>query len=134
MRTIEDHKSNIIEFCTRFHLEFKEEGEVGFGRKCVGILHGDNYVDYNPMKHPDYEYIAEFKDERLYDIAPEDAYHKHNCIAVLGSGDEAIVQLSEWVDALNELGVTVERYSTGAEGIQAMITGYYGYAVKVLSE
>ena len=131
MRTIQGCFDNIQEFANKHKLIFDPEGECGFGRECVGLLHGDNYVDYNPTDSVNYDYIEGFYDERLNEIAPEDAYHNHNCLAVLGRGDNAIRQLSDWVDKLKELGVTVESYPTGATGIQSMISGVIGRAVKI---
>src|SRR5574343_1219712 len=100
MKTIEEHKKNIQEFANRFKLIFEDDGEVGFGRKCVGLTNGNNYVDYNPTQFPDYDYVEEFYDKRLFDIIPENAYHKYNCLAVLGNDESSIIQLSEWVDKL----------------------------------
>lgn len=130
-KTIEECKANIQEFANRFKLIFEDEGEAGFGRECVGITNGNNWVDYNPTSYPDYENIEEFYDERFYSICPPDAYHKHTCLAVLGRGDGAIRQLSDWVDKLNELGVVVEEYKTGATGAQAMFSGLTGNAIKI---
>ena len=56
------------------------EGECGFGHECVGILLSESYPDY------DYEVWI-----------PEDAYHKHPCVAVLGRGENAESQLFFWL-------------------------------------
>lgn len=130
-KTIEECKLNIQEFANKHKLIFEDEGECGFGRECVGLLSGSNYVDYNPTNSVDYNYIEEFYDKRFYEITPENAYHKHDCIAVLGRGDDAIRELSDWVDRLNEIGVKVEKYPTGATGLQAMISGVYGNAIRL---
>lgn len=69
-------------------------GSCGFGRECVGISRDGTY--------PDYEWYSE---DGLYNRAdsngnvwiPEDAYHKHPCVAVLGRGEKAEAQLYEWV-------------------------------------
>ncbi len=108
-------------------------GEVGFGRACVGFLHGDKYVDYNPIRMGgDYDRLPGFDDERIAEAAPADAYHKHQCLAVLvdTDRDKAIAQLTEWVDAMNEIGVEIVRYATGAVGMQAMVSGTHGMAVR----
>ena len=131
MKTIEEHKVNIQEFANRFKLIFEDDGEVGFGRKCVGLTNGSNYVDYNPTQYPNYDYVEEFYDERLFDIVPENAYHKHNCLAVLGNEETSIIQLSEWIDKLKELGAVVEKYKTGATGIQSLLSGTENYAIKL---
>lgn len=131
MKTIEECRANIQEFANRFKLIFEDEGECGFGRECVGLTNGTNYVDYNPMCYSNDDYVKEFYDERLYDIAPEKAYHKHDCLAVLGRDEDSIRQLSDWIDKLNELGATVERYQTGATGLQSFISGYENHAIKI---
>lgn len=130
-RTIEEHKLNIQEFANRFKLIFEEEGECGFGRECVGLMKGSNYVDYNPINNASCDYVKGFYNEKLYEIVPKNAYHKHNCLAVLGRGESSIIELSEWVDKLNKLGAVVERYATGATGIQAMLSGTHNYAVRI---
>jgi hypothetical protein len=129
LKTTEECKLNIQNFANKHSLIFEEEGECGFGRECVGLLKKSNYVEYNPFE--DHGYVEGFYDERFYDICPPDAYHKHNCLAVLGRGDDAIRQLSDWVDKLNEIGVSVEKYKTGATGLQSLISGEFGYAVRV---
>ena len=131
MKTIKEYKANIQEFANRFKLIFEDDGEVGFGRKCVGLTNGNNYVDYNPTQFPNYDYVEEFYDERLFDIVPENAYHKHNCLAVLGNEETSIIQLSEWIDKLKELGAVVEKYKTGATGIQVLLSGTENYAIKL---
>lgn len=131
MKTIEQCKENIQEFANRFKLIFEDEGECGFGRECVGLTNGNNYVDYNPTSADSFNYIEGFFDERFFNIIPPDAYHKHNCLAVLGRGDDAIRQLSDWVDKLNELGAVVETYETGATGLQALISGVTNKAIKI---
>ena len=52
-------------------------------------------------------------------------------MAVLGRGEKSIRQLADWVDKLNEMGAVVEKYATGATGLQAMISGTHNYAVRV---
>lgn len=65
------------------------EGECGFGRECVGITCQGNYVDYDPDCGVP---------------CPEDAYHKHECIAVLGRDQNAICQLHDWCKAFEAAG------------------------------
>lgn len=126
------NEKNIQEFANQHKLIFEDEGECGFGRECVGLIDKrGSWVDYNPCSHPNYEPIEELNDERLDDITPADAYHKHDCVAVLGRGDEAIKQLSEWVDELKKLNVELVEYKTGADGIQALMSGVIGYAFKI---
>jgi len=130
-KTINECISNIQQFADTHNIKFEQDGEVGFGRECVGLMKGSNYIDYCPINMETYGDLPELYDERLLKIAPNNAYHKHDCLAVLGRDEEAIRQLSDWVDKLKELNVSIEEYSTGATGLQAMISGSKGYAVKV---
>lgn len=50
--------------CERFAVDhkviFDDEGEVGFGRECVGFRDGGKYIDHNPCTSGgDYEPIKE---------------------------------------------------------------------------
>lgn len=135
MKTIEECKENIESFAnelsTEHELKCIFEGEVGFGRECVGIVsaESENYIAFNPLNRNDYNYIPEYFDPRLQEIAPEDAYHKYDCICVLGRDEDSIRQLDKWCDALRELEVELVCYKNGDSGIQAMITGAYTFTV-----
>ncbi len=109
------------------------QGECGFGRPCVGFTHGGNWVDYKPLTMGgDYTPVPGFEDDQIQSSAPPDAYHKHQCLAVLIETDreKAIAQLGDWVDAMNTIGVEMVDYRTGATGIQAMMTPPIGMAVR----
>ena len=83
------------------------EGEVGFGRECVGIICGTAYPDWEKWDG-DGEY--EPADERVAPPAEaHDAYHKHPCLCILGRGPEAIAQLHAWVRKLDANGAVVVR-------------------------
>lgn len=129
--SLDDCKKNIWEFANRFKVVFEDKGECGFGRECVGLTNGNNWVAYNPSRSMTFEYIEKYYNEKLYDIIPEDAYHKDSCMAVLGRGYEAIIQLSEWIDKLKELGAVIEEYETGAEGLQVFFSGIISTVVYV---
>lgn len=120
------------EFATKHKLVFEDEGEAGFGRECVGLIKGTNWLDYNPMDMDTYDVIDGMDCQKACDLAPEDAYHKHECFAVLGRGKEAISQLATWVRDLEKEGeLEVVQYNTGATGMQAMLTGVYGHALVI---
>jgi hypothetical protein len=91
--THEERVAHIQAFANKHKIVMQLEGEVGFGRACVGLLHGDSYIDYNPYVYPDFEPVTEFHDERLFDCVPERAYHKHQCVAVLGHDEESVKQV-----------------------------------------
>ena len=122
-------------FADKHGISLVTKGECGFGRPCVGFTKGSNYIDYCPLNMSTYEPIEDLDDERLY--APEgvNAYHKHNCLAVLvedDNYDQALQELSDWVDNLTSQGeVEVVCYRTGASGLQAMVSGSTGYALKI---
>lgn len=70
------------------------EGECGIGRECVGVLYGGNYPDYQDWSGNGLRsWSANFPDV----WTPEDAYHKHPCVAVLGRGEAAEDQLYRWL-------------------------------------
>jgi len=133
MNDVKSRVAVIQEFANKHKLVFEDEGECGMGRECVGLIRNNSWVSFNPIDSVNYDYIDGFYSDKFYDISPEDAYHKHDCLAVLGRGEKAINQLAEWVEKLNELNVTVESYATGATGFQAMLSGVTGLAVKLPS-
>lgn len=81
--------------------DFKLEltGEVGFGRPCVGITKDGSYPDYHW-----YDQAFDPIDDNGDVWKPEDAYHKHPCVAVLGQGEKAEAQLYQWLRWLDSNG------------------------------
>jgi hypothetical protein len=127
--------------CENFAIEhkviFDDEGECGFGRPCVGFRDG-SWIAHNPDKMKpsewghDYHPIDDLKCDACLPPEGVDAYHKHDCLAVLGRGDDAITQLAEWVVYMQSQGrVEIVSYETGATGLQAMLSGVVGRAVMV---
>lgn len=117
-------RKNIRNFANQHKIIFDDKGECGIGRECVGLRDGNHWIDYNPWNQSTCENIEKYFDQRLEDIKPPDAYDKHDCIAVLGRGDKAIKQLSDWVDKLRELNVNLVDVETGARGIQILFSGF----------
>ena len=76
-------------------------GTVGIGRDCVGIEVGDTYVDTADVKWGGDLFAGDWWE-------PEDSYHKHDCLSVLGHGDEPLRQLYDWVKWIDEHGYKVE--------------------------
>lgn len=131
--TVEVAREEIQKFANKHKLIFEDKGEVGFGRPCVGLTYGNNYLNYNPMRHPDYKTVPGFEGEWLPKEGVPDAYHKHDCVAVLVSSDnydEAIIQLGRWVRYLEAYGVEVAEFKTGATGIQVLLSGVTGKALR----
>lgn len=73
-------------------------GEIGFGRPCVGITFEGGYLDFAWTWSEHTESVVAFEE-----AMPEDAYHKHPCLAVLVHNedyDEALAQLYKWYEFL----------------------------------
>ena len=84
-------------YCADNDLTLTLEGECGFGRECVGVLLDGSYPDY---KWYDFESGEEDDNGEVW--TPDDAYHKHPCVAVLGRGEKAEDQLYEWLKWFND--------------------------------
>ena len=94
----------LTEWASRYGATLQINGQVGFGRPCVGVLKGGHYVD-----------TADVKGREAYQPGgdwwePEDSYHKHDCLAVLNHDDDtaALRQLYEWVKWLDGHGYGIE--------------------------
>ena len=95
----------LTEWAARYRCSLQLNGEVGFGRDCVGILKDSHYIDTADIKG---ETAYNFNSEPYSWWEPEDSYHKHDRLAVLGHGDEPLAQLYEWVKWLDGHGYGVE--------------------------
>lgn len=84
-----------------FQLEL--DGEVGFGRECVGILTEGQYPEYL-WYNDNYDRIDGNGDV----WTPPDAYHKGPYVAVLGTSDDSINQLYQWLQWFDQNGFTKE--------------------------
>ena len=105
------------------------EGNCGIGRECVGILRGHNYPDYEWRDKETWDRI----DENGEVWCPEDAYHKHECVAVLGRGQKAEEQLYDWLKWFDDNGFVVEehpREMTGMSQLEIILHG--AYAVRMV--
>ena len=62
----EKHIENIDNFAKEHGVFFKQKGECGFGRPCVGLLSSEegNYVDYNPTSDV-YDDEVGVRDDRI---------------------------------------------------------------------
>ena len=81
-------------WCKKQNLKLILEGECGFGRECVGVSSGDENETYPDYEWHDEDYNRVDKNGDIW--TPDDAYHKHPCVAVLGRGQNAVHQLYEW--------------------------------------
>lgn len=92
----------ITEWAARYRCSLQLNGEVGFGRDCVGVLNEGTYIDLEEVKGREaYQPGGEW-------WQPGDAYHEHDCLAVLGHDDDALAQLYAWVKWLDGHGYGVE--------------------------
>jgi len=82
----------MLKYCKRNNVTLELQGECGLGRECVGIITHDTFPDYW-WTNDEYERLDNNGDVWV----PENAYHKHPCVAVLGRGEEAEAQLYEWL-------------------------------------
>lgn len=116
-----DHVLFLTEWATRNGAVVTFTGECGFGRECVGVMIGNAYLDYSHL----YDLFG--RDETKWALwwAPEDAYHKHDCMAVLGRGPAAVEQLYQWAKFLDEHNWTVSSESRQpTHVVDAMLNGY----------
>lgn len=115
-KTLQESMVIIKAFADRFGLTFEKWGTIGFGRKCVGFTLNSYYVEYNPINFYDksqsdfMDFVKELYDERFYEIAPLNADSKSSCLAVMGWGIDSIIELSNWIEKLNEINVIVVKY------------------------
>jgi hypothetical protein len=102
-------------------------GEIGFGRPCVGILYGENYLDYSLHNEDTYEMTAEHK--VAIKEAPENAYHKGDYLAVLNRGgndyeevpEDTIKDLDTWVGHIIKAGYKVIDHRESENSIGALM-------------
>ena len=102
-----DEVAFLRDWADRNKARFEPEGQIGFGRECVGILaRNDSYPawEYDGIDGVTPDWVTA-------DAAPpnevRDAYHKGPYLAVLGRGDDAVHQLYLWVRQLDERGITI---------------------------
>jgi hypothetical protein len=128
--TLEEAIKICQDFANKHKIIFEDEGECGFGRECVGFMKG-GWISYNPIRDDNYTiYPVGDNPDLLPPDNVTDAYHKYDCLAILGRGEKAIIQLAKWVKHLESKGnPKIVQYETGATGIQAMVTGVLNYAI-----
>jgi hypothetical protein len=78
-------------------------GEVGFGRSCVGVLWRTSYVD-TPGSGFNAHGPCFGSDSIGGPPNGVDAYHKHDCLCVLGTDERAIDGLLTWVEKIRANG------------------------------
>lgn len=125
-----------IDFALKHNLTFTEEGECEFFWDCVGFLDetGHSYVDHNPISYKTYEIMPVYECGDAWPPEGIDAYHKHDCLVVLGRGEEPTVGLAKWVKKLESAGeVKIVKYrKEGGKGI-VLLTGV-GFTIMINNE
>lgn len=125
-------------FAKKHGIFLVRKGEVGFGRPCVGFISSDEsaYVDYNACVYPDFNPAFPNDDQYSPPREVEDAYHKHDCLAVLVYGDDynkALHQLLIWVRDIENRNGYVVKYRNYATGFKQLLVGDYGITFRFLN-
>lgn len=135
--TTADECRYLAAWAERYGARLQTKGECGFGRECVGVVHGTTYPYYRAYGAWDGEDVP-LVHECVEAEPPRevtDAYHKSDCLAVLGSGPEAIHQLWLWVQHLERQGIgIVVRPRVVTDMIDLMIHGHEHPLLMALSE
>ncbi len=110
-RSMKEVIKKLNDFAIRHKVILQENGTCGFGRPCVGFELSDCYIDFNPNDCEDKipknkktreGYIKEFYCEDFFAPKGVEAYHKHDCLAVLfyeeSGREEALRQLLQWIE------------------------------------
>lgn len=92
-----DMISWMVHWCKNEGLILNLNGEVGFMRPCVGVISDSNYPEY--MWY-DGSFVRIDSNGDVW--VPARAYHKHPCVAVLGTDDESVKQLYTWLRWFDE--------------------------------
>jgi hypothetical protein len=109
--------------------ELQLQGQVGFGRECVGITISGAYPDCIWF---DDEFNRLDQNGDIWE--PEDAYEKHSCVAVIGRGEKAESQLYDWLRWFDANGFVVEtgmvKDNEGSHSLYTFLYGWYSRMVK----
>lgn len=152
MGVMDSMVTTLEQFADEHGVTLNVRGECGFGRPCVGFGRDGQWIDYNPRSAAlGWDVVPGFEDMRVRPSVRgvPDAYHKHECMAVLvqegecceidGANepcsthyDAAVTQLWTWVNDLLTIaeGVEVVQYDTGHVGLQALLSGERAWAIR----
>jgi len=93
----------MMEFAKKNNAIINLNTSCGLGRPCVGLVVDESFPDYEWFGN-DWERI----DPNGEVWIPEHAYHKHPCVAVLGTGEAAEEELYEWLKWFDDNNFIVE--------------------------
>lgn len=113
-------------WCAKNGFALELQGSCGFGRDCVGILRDGKFPDYQWYDMETFTRLDKNGDVWI----PPDAYHKHECVAVLGHGEAAESQLYDWLKWFDDNGFVLEHGSQQVDprlGAIAYIMGMHHY-------
>lgn len=114
-------------WCAKNNLKLELAGSCGIGRDCVGVTTEGKYPDYHWYDETTYERI----DQNRKVWVPKNAYHKHDCVAVLGHGEDAEKELYDWLRWFDANGFKLEIGNQDFDrslGAIAIIMGKHRYA------
>jgi len=104
----------IEKFVQETNMKF-EDGEIGFGRPCVGIINPETgcYLAYQVYDYDSYKEVL--RHDVAMGTSPENAYHKGPYLAVLHNGSEeskadALKQLDSWLEKIMAAGYDLKDY------------------------
>lgn len=127
--SLDEIRLDLLNFCKEIGAIFMEQGEIGFGRPCVGITNGRACLSYSPSLSDDRcTPLKDLWDEAIDPPASvEDSYHKGDYMAVLIHDDDeekALRQLHIWIEHIRKAGgAKLITFVTGASGAQALFSG-----------
>lgn len=118
-------------FADKYGFVVEYHGEIGFGRKCVGFLHGTSYVEYDAHYHND----DWFGDEDL--VVPDGIaeYNKGSYLVVRVENDDyelALGDLAKWAGMIEDQGIYVDYYPAPRNSVSYMMGDTDIAAVRVV--
>lgn len=127
---------NLERFAEEHDIILETRGEISLVGECVGFLDrtGCKYIGFNPYQADTKSYRECYYDDRFFEVMPENAYVEHNCLCVLVFNEDyesALEELSDWIDALEEMGeLEVLEYFNSIEGLEEIVGGEVDTVIK----
>jgi len=125
--THEEKLQWMARWAVMMNVQLTLQGECGVGRECVGILKNGEYPAYYWYNDETYDRVD--KNGEVW--TPKDAYHKSDCVAVLGRGVDAEAQLYDWLRWFDDERFSIETGPLPMDprlGIIGVVLGKHRYA------